>query len=117
MNNPSKNESHSPKKNKLIEKALRVGGYSFPQTIDEVSEFERLYGTTDVILPPELQEPFFLYAHFELNPKINASPDQKTAISMAAREGSSILPVEIKSRIIQDIKTEEAKKINSKSNK
>jgi len=117
MNRLSKNDSNYQKKNKLIEKALRIGGYSFPQTIDEVSEFERLFGNTEVILPPELQEPFFLYAMFDLNPESNIKHDQKTTISMAAREGSSNLPDDIKAKIVQDIKMEEANIIDSNINK
>ena len=62
-----KNKSDNSKaiQEKMIEQALRTGGYVLPTSDNEVKEFERIYGTTDVILPEELQEPTFLYS----NPK------------------------------------------------
>src|SRR5262245_26443855 len=109
MKKVTKNDSTDPKKRNLIEKALRYGGYSFPQTIDEVSEFERLFGSTDVLLPPDLQEPFFLYAMLDSNPESNKMEDQRAKFSLAAREASSQLPEDIVNKIIRDIQSEEAK--------
>ncbi len=58
---PKKSKTKSASKpKKKIERTLRTGGFLFPETVDEVKEFERIYGATDVILPTELQEPHFL---------------------------------------------------------
>jgi hypothetical protein len=111
MDRHSQNQSNNPEKNKLIEKALRIGGYSFPQTIDEVAEFERLFGNTDILLPPELQDPCFLYAILDNNQEARAQ--KNNTFAMAARHGSSDLPDDIITKIIEDIKQESSKDFNS----
>lgn len=99
---------------KMIEKALRTGGYVLPSSDDEIKEFERIYGTTDVILPEELQEPNFLYA----NPKKKHSAKIKELISnnfaMAARQGAEKLPDEIKNRMEEDRRKADAKRKRKK---
>jgi hypothetical protein len=97
--NPEENQQ-----NKMVENALRTSGFLFPETVEEVLEFERIYGTTDVILPTELQEPTFLY---EKSEKAHGSKSVKfhsENFAMVAREGSFNLPQEIKQKIIKDIK-------------
>ena len=98
---------------KAIEKALFTGGFLFPQTVDEVKEFERIYGTTDIILPIELQEPEFLDGELSSNStRVLKFPAENFA--MAAREGSSKLPTEIKQKILKDIKDSESSKRKKK---
>lgn len=106
------NNSNDDQQDKMIEKALSTGGFLFPTTVDEVKEFERIYGTTNVILPLELQEPNFLNAAAESNTKVIKFPSENFA--MAAREGSSKLPSELKDKIIQDIKNSITKKKKKK---
>lgn len=102
-------KSKSNQQEKMIEQALKTGGFLFPETVEEVKEFERIYGTTDVILPAELQEPTFLYSKSGKgnSSKVVKFPSENFA--MAAREGSSELPKEIQQKIIKDIKNVERK--------
>lgn len=111
-----KNKSDNSKaiQEKMIEQALRTGGYVLPTSDDEVKEFERIYGTTDVILPEELQEPTFLYS----NPKKKHSAKVKELHSndfaMAARQGAENLPDEIKKRMEQDRRKTDARRKRKK---
>ena len=43
-----------------LEFLLRTNGFLFPETVNEVSEYERTFGDTDIILPDDMQEPTFL---------------------------------------------------------
>ena len=110
-----KDNSKNSHQDKLILKALRTGGFLFPESIDEVKEFERIYGKTDIILPPELQDPTFLERKLKIwsNTKNVKFPSENFA--MAAREGSSKLPNEIKLKIIKDIKNTEARRRRMKN--
>ena len=114
MRNKISDKSDNIHENKMIEKALRIGGFLFPETIEEVKEFENLFGTTDVILPSELDVPTFLYSESEKanNSKIVKSPCENFA--MAAREGASKLPEDIQKKIIEDIKAVEVKRERKK---
>jgi len=104
------NNSENNQQHKTIENALKTGGFLFPETAEEVKEFERIYGTTDVILPAELQEPTFLYSKSEkgYNSKVVKFPSENFA--MAAREGSNELPKEIQQKIIKDIRNADSKR-------
>lgn len=108
------NNSNDDQQEKMIEKALSTGGFLFPTTVDEVKEFERIYGTTNVILPQELQEPTFLDAATENKGKAKVIKFPSENFAMAAREGSSKLPIELKHKIIQDIKNSITKKKKKK---
>ena len=110
MKKAANQNSTETKREKMIEKALRTGGFIFPQTVDEVKEFERLYGTTDVILQPELQNPEFLLSKsVEIGAKIiTMHPSENLA--MAARMGSSQLPDEIKKQMAEDRKKADVKR-------
>jgi len=66
MKNRISDDSNNNLQEKMIEQALKTGGFLFPESIEEVKEFERIYGTTDVILPVELQEPTFLYSKSDI---------------------------------------------------
>ncbi len=60
MKNHSKaNSSKREKQEELIQKAMHNSGFLFPETIEEVEEFERIYGTTAIILPEVLRTPVF----------------------------------------------------------
>lgn len=61
MKKRQSDNSKSNQQEKMIEQALKTSGFLFPETVEEVKEFERIYGTTDVILPVELKEPTFIY--------------------------------------------------------
>lgn len=81
----------------LIQIALRTGGFLFPETPEEVIEFEKQFGNTDLVLPEDLNKPSFL------NPKISTLIKKKrlTAnenLAMAARKGSQ-LPEQILKRM------------------
>jgi hypothetical protein len=104
------NNSQNDQQEQMIEKALNTGGFLFPKTVDEVKEFERIYGTTNVILPLELQEPDFLNLELENKTKTKVVKFPSENFAMAAREGSSKLPSEIQQKIIQDIKNSHSKK-------
>lgn len=111
MKKVNKNSAEN-KQEKIIEQALKTGGFLFPETIDEVKEFERIYGTTEIILPPGLEEPTFLDSK-----KVNVSKEKKVAttnenFALAAREGSNKLPDQIINRMSEDRKKASVKRKN-----
>ncbi len=74
---------------KLIQKTLRTGGFLFPETPEEVVEFEKQFGNTDILLPEELRDPTFLNSKREKI--IKKSPIAiKGNLAMAARDGSKL---------------------------
>ena len=91
----------------VIEKALRLSGFIFPQTVEQVKEFERIYGDTDILLPPDLNEPNFLY---ERKGKKHIQIEDQCRFAMAARAGSNSIPPDVKQKIISDIKRERARR-------
>ena len=109
MKKKVKRNSKDNYQNKVIEKALRIGGFLFPETIEEVKEFERIFGKTDIILPPAMQEPSFLRRNSKIRRNSQIARFAATNFAMAAREGSSKIPNSIKLKIIADIKDAEAK--------
>lgn len=96
-------KSNGNQMGKAIEQSIKTNGFLFPETVEEVKEFERIYGTTDVIVPEVLQEPMFLFSKVETakNSKVIKFPSENFA--MAAREGTKSLPKEIQQKIINDI--------------
>ncbi len=109
MPNNLRGQSNQNNQQDLHKKDIKVSGFSFPQTVDEVIEFERIYGRTDFILPDELQDMKFHY-----DKKSNSFKAQKIKKSgkfaMAAREGTEILPMKVKKQIMLDIQKVKAKK-------
>jgi len=111
MKTTNADKSKDIQQNKLIETALKTSGFLFPKTVEEVKEYERIYGKTDVILPLELQEPTFLYTKSEKAQNLNLEILPSDNFAMAAREGlSNSLPYEIQQKIIEDIKNAEQKR-------
>lgn len=92
MTKKSKNNNNDIQQEQIIQKALRISGFICPETPEEVIEFEKKFGTTDLTLPEELREPSFL-----AKPDTVFSKKAKTIsenLAMAAREGSR-LPEEV----------------------
>ena len=87
------------RKEEIIQHALRIGGFLFPTTISEVENYELSYGSTDIILPEELQEPDFLFNEHERTSINNESIE---TIAMAARDGIDAIPEHIKKRMKQE---------------
>jgi len=98
MKKTNSNKALAKHQERIIEKALKTGGFIFPQTVEEVKEFERIYGTTDMILPVKLQTPTFLDSldKKEHNSRVVKFPCEDFA--MAAREGSKSLPTEVRQK-------------------
>lgn len=109
MKKRQSDNSDSNQQNKMIENALKTGGFLFPETVEEVKEFERIYGSTDVILPAELQEPTFISSKLDKGNSLKVVKFPSENFAMAAREGKSDLPKEIQQKIIKDIKNVEKK--------
>ena len=85
-------------KERTIQKALKTGGFLFPTTTNEVENYEHKYGSTDIILTEELQEPnFLLNEHGNLN-----NNESQGTIAMAARDGKNSIPDYIKERMKQE---------------
>ena len=74
---------------KSIQKAFQEGMFLFPETPEDVAEFEKKFGSTDIILPDELQEPTFITSKRKESIK-KSSTEIKENFAMAAREGSSV---------------------------
>lgn len=98
------------KTNEKIERILRTRGFIFPETIEEVIEFEKIYGTTEVILPYELQNPSYLCEQYSEDD--HSEKDVNVGFALAARELPTGLPKEIKDKIKSDIEKFESKKID-----
>lgn len=95
---------------KKIERILRTRGFIFPETIEEVIEFEKIYGKTEIVLPYALQNPTYLCVQGpDYNP---CNKDECVQYGMAAREVTSELPKDIKDKIISDIDKFESEKLN-----
>lgn len=101
-------------KDKMIEKALRTTGFLFPKTIEEIKEYEKIYGTTSVILPPDLETPEFIYSKKKVVAKVIKLHTEDN-FAMAAREGKTGMPEEIKNKIKADI--DSAQKKNKRKKK
>lgn len=95
---------------RIIQQALKTGGFLFPTTINEVENYELNYGSTDVILPEELQEPDFL---FNNSGKKLINNESWETIAMAARDGIDAIPEHIQKRMKQE---REIARRNKKSN-
>lgn len=102
-NRDSKNEE-------IIQYALKSGGFLFPTTNNEVDNYELIFGSTDVILPEELQEPDFL---FNNSGKKLINDESRETIAMAARDGIHAIPEHIQKRMKQE---REIARRNKKSN-
>ncbi len=76
-----------------IEFILKTNGFLFPETVEEVIEFEKNFGNTDVILPVELENPEFLYTQKSNSTIVQGStPDN---LAMAARNGKNFISDEV----------------------
>ena len=79
--------------NSLIEKTLKTTGFLFPETVEEVEEFERIYGKTEVTLPDELQNSQFLFiCQKDIDFQSLITTNNSDNFEMAAREGIADLP-------------------------
>lgn len=114
MKRTSKKKSNTTDVEQMMDKALLSGGFMFPKTVEEVKDFERIHGSTDVILPIELQEPTFLYAPPQKRGSSKVIQFTPENFAMAAREGSAQLPDDVEKQIINDIKAFKAKKTKKK---
>jgi len=98
------------KKERMIQDALRAGGFVFPQTVAEVEAFEKSFGTTDVTLPDHLKVPEFI-----TNGKIKKAAKKKNIamqqdnFAMAARDGVPKLSNDILQKMKEDRKKADAK--------
>ncbi len=95
---------------RIIQKILRTQGHIFPETVEEVELFEKKYGKTEIILPDTLQFPNFLFTKNEKKKIIAKIVNPNENFAMAAREGSTEISIEIKNKIIEDIKKAKKKK-------
>ena len=99
-----------------IQKALKTGGFLFPETVNEVIEFEKVFGNTDVILPEDLQQPLFLERSSKITSTLTIVSPQEENLAMAAREGAIKITAEVRKRMEADRKKadEKMKKANKK---
>lgn len=93
-----------------LEFLLRTNGYLFPETVNEVSEYEKRFGDTDIILPDDMQEPTFLEKALSKLPgnKLTAIKNKDENFAIAARlEKGTQLPEHIKKKMDEDRKDSE----------
>lgn len=98
-------DSNEKEQNLNIEKLLRTNGYLFPETVDEVDEYERKFGNTNIILPDDMQTPSFLEkAISRLSQKdLNKIKKANENFAIAARsEKGTELPEHIKKQMEAD---------------
>lgn len=104
------NNLNEQSKDKLIEKTLKTCGFLFPETIAEVQEYERLFGNTEFTLPLELQDPTYLFDDSICMCKVDLGDSSESNFAMAARDGLTVLPNDIQTKIISNIMEEELEK-------
>jgi hypothetical protein len=95
-----------------LEFLLRTNGYLFPETVNEVSEYEKRFGDTDIILPDDMQEPTFLEKALSNLPgnKLTAIKNNDENFAIAARfEKGTELPEHIKKKMEEDRNNSENK--------
>lgn len=98
------------KKEKMIQNALRAGGFVFPQTVSEVKAFEKSFGTTDVTLPDHLKVPDFITKGKTQKPaKAKSIAIHQDNFAMAARDGASMLSDDVLKKMKEDRKKADAK--------
>jgi hypothetical protein len=105
MENKKKGSPNEKDQKVDLEYLLRTNGYLFPETVNEVSEYERRFGDTDIILPDEMQEPTFLEKALAKLPNNNlkAILPEKDNFAVAARsQKGSHLPEHIKKKMEDD---------------
>lgn len=89
---------------KLIEFTIRTQGFLFPETVQEVIEFEKIYGTTEITLPEHLKSSSFLenqpaQPH---NYNLPTLSDTNSNFAFAAREGKKPVPDHIREKMLKD---------------
>lgn len=97
----SKENTLKSQQERLIEKTLRAGGFTFPETVEEVREFERIFGTTDITMPDELNDTSFLY-NSNKNSAKKALVAPISVFAAAARGASSHLSEAVKKQMESD---------------
>lgn len=101
------------KKEKIIQSALRAGGFVFPQTVSEVEAFEKSFGTTDVTLPDHLKVPDFIKKGKTAKlAKVKSIGIQQDNFAMAARDGASKLSDDVLQKMKEDRKKADAQFLN-----
>jgi hypothetical protein len=106
MKTVATNNSNSKDPQVDLEFLLRTNGFLFPETVNEVTAYERTFGDTDIILPDDMQEPSFLKeAHSRVaEERDNVIKLQDDNCSLAARdEKGDELPEYIKKRMEDDL--------------
>jgi len=97
----SKENSLKSQQERIIEKAMRTNGFLFPETVEEVKEFEKIYGTTDITLPDELQDLSFMEKPAK-EPVVRLIGETKKRLALAARGGTVKLTDEVKKQMALD---------------
>jgi hypothetical protein len=69
---PIKKTNYSEKATPLID-LLKKGGFLLPMSEEEVDEYDKVFGKTDILLPPEIDSPDFLFNN--LSGKTNSEKD------------------------------------------
>jgi len=110
MKTNSERNSNKTHQERIMEIALRTRGNLFPETIDEVKEFERKFGRTEIILPTDLLEPDFLNSKSNKNKKSKNKTQHSEKLAMAARSGIHKLPEEVLKQMFLDRKKADAKR-------
>lgn len=83
--NNIENTALSNKERKELIKTMKRLGYLLPTNDEELEEFEKLYGTTKVLVPEHLTSGSFL---FETNIKSAASKEKKVAVRKSVGSNS-----------------------------
>ncbi|MFV0599917.1 MAG: hypothetical protein ACK5M0_09390 [Bacteroidales bacterium] len=95
---------------KIIKRILKTGGYLFPETVQEVIEYEKKYGTTEIVLPEELRNLDFLNTLRKKGNKAFFNLIEESKFAAAARGNDTGLPTNIQEQILNDIKNYEDNK-------
>jgi len=92
-----------------IQHALRTGGFLFPETEKEVTEYEKNFGTTEYVLPDDLWVPSFLTNKAGRPMKRKSSIAQSENLALAARDGTKKISDEVRQKMNADRKKAESR--------
>lgn len=95
-----------------LQQALKGGGHLFPTSDEEVKNFERLYGSTDIEMPEKFKTPDFILSSLKKETVIK----EEATYAMAARSGKK-LPKEVMKNMRKDRDDAVAKSKASKKKK
>ncbi len=101
-NKTAENTKNTSDFEKYVQHALKSFGFLFPSTEEDVIEFEKRCGNTEVILPEQLREPDFLYTGTNPQDSLKVLNIYESHAHAARNSNGSYIPDEVRERMKKD---------------